>query len=557
MFGFRQLRSLIGLGAVRLDRRPQPGSAPGRRGLQAAILVFALAWAVLSAFRSQALAASISGVEVRPNPFTPNGDGVTDTTELIFTPGGDGDSVSAWVSVFEDSGAVLVETLLSGDSLAVGAQASVVWAPLAISDGLYRLEISATDASGSAQAVAWVQADTEAPSVALGSLVPNPFDPQTETLIVPFSVTTTDSGTATQLFVRQTGAVVDSLGSAAGPGVFQLSWDGRLGTEMAASGTYEILALAADLAGNAGRDSQQVTLDDDAPVIMADFDTLKTTSLPDTITGTAVDEDRLLLFEVSRDSGATYVAADSTAGTADSLSFWIVVSDSAAVPVPGFRKLVLRAEDAVGHVAASNVIVAYDSILPTVAFSEIVDGGPSFANGDSVHIRTQWNAADFTVTADFSSLDSRYTTGAERVTDEGGGSYLVDYRIAWNNTRNPGTRLVRIRATTGVLSGADTLDVVLVAPAVTGLASIDRNRFDPLAGERATIAVRDPTAGLVVQVFDLSGRRVVELTGVGSVTWDGRNEEGKAVASGVYFLQVESGGADEVRKIAVVRGGGS
>jgi hypothetical protein len=521
------------------------------------ILAFGCVLAGLAALPDVAAAASISGIEVRPNPFTPNGDGVSDSTELIFTPGGDGDSVSAWVSVFEDSGAVLVETLLSGDSLAVAEPASVVWAPLAITDGLYRFEITLTDDAGSAQATAWVEADTEAPTVALGSLEPNPFDPRKQSLVIPFSVTTTDSGTSTELLVRESGAVVDTLGGSSGPGAFQVSWDGKLGTAIGASGAYEILAIALDLAGNAGRDSQQVTLDDDAPVIVADLDTLETTTLPDTITGIAWDEDQLLFFEVSRDSGATYGPADSTAGTSDSLSFWIVVSDSAAVPLPGFRTLLLQAEDAVGHLATGTVVVAYDSILPTVDFSEIVDGGPTFANGDSVHIRTHWNVAALTVTADFSSLDSKYVTGAERVTNEGEGSYLVDYRIAWNNTRNPGTRKVRLRATTGVLSGADTLDVVLTALAQTELASIDCNRFDPRAGEKATIAVRDPTATITVQVFALSGRRVVELVGTGSVTWNGRNEQGKAVASGVYFLQIESGGADEVRKIALVRGGGS
>ncbi len=525
--------------------------------MQAALLGFVCALAGVGAGSGQAAAAWISGAQVRPNPFTPNGDGVSDFTELMFTPGGDGDSVSAWVSVFEDSGAVLVETLVSGDSLPVAELALVVWAPLAIADGRYRFEINVSDDSSSAVDSLFFDADTQAPTVTLGSLVPNPFDPQADSLIVPFTVATTDSGTSTGLFVRQTGAVVDTLGDAAGPGAFQLFWDGTLGTETAPSGTYEILAIATDLAGNAGRDSQQVTLDDDAPVIVADFDTLETTALPDTITGVASDEDRLLFFEVSRDSGATYVAADSTAGSADSLSFWIVVSDSAAVPMPGFRTFMLQAGDAVGHLATSNVVVAYDSILPAVDFTEIVDGAATFANGDSAHIRTRWNAADLVVTADFSSLDSKYVTGAERVTNEGEGSYLIDYRIAWNNTRSPGTRKVRIRASTGVLSGADTLDVVLTALAETELASIDCNRFDPRAGEKATIAVRDPTATITVGVFALSGRRVVELVGTGSVTWNGRNEEGKAVASGVYFLQIESGGADEVRKIAVVRGGGS
>ena len=37
--------------------------------------------------------------------------------------------------------------------------------------------------------------------------------------------------------------------------------------------------------------------------------------------------------------------------------------------------------------------------------------------------------------------------------------------------------------------------------------------------------------------------------------WDGRSEEGADMASGVYFLQVNVDGTEEVRKVAVLRGG--
>jgi hypothetical protein len=60
-----------------------------------------------------------------------------------------------------------------------------------------------------------------------------------------------------------------------------------------------------------------------------------------------------------------------------------------------------------------------------------------------------------------------------------------------------------------------------------------------------------------VEIFDLSGQRVRALSGTGFVEWNGRGEAGQAVASGVYVLRVEVDGEEEVRKVAVLRGGGS
>jgi flagellar hook assembly protein FlgD len=52
-----------------------------------------------------------------------------------------------------------------------------------------------------------------------------------------------------------------------------------------------------------------------------------------------------------------------------------------------------------------------------------------------------------------------------------------------------------------------------------------------------------------VTVFDAAGRRVRSLveevllpTGTRSVSWDGRDDSGRAVASGIYWARVYSGG---------------
>lgn len=63
-----------------------------------------------------------------------------------------------------------------------------------------------------------------------------------------------------------------------------------------------------------------------------------------------------------------------------------------------------------------------------------------------------------------------------------------------------------------------------------------------------------------VEVFDLTGQRLRTLTdgdpllaGPYEVIWDGRNERGEAVASGVYLYTLSAGGARVVRKMVLMK----
>lgn len=69
-----------------------------------------------------------------------------------------------------------------------------------------------------------------------------------------------------------------------------------------------------------------------------------------------------------------------------------------------------------------------------------------------------------------------------------------------------------------------------------------------------------PSEGVVtVQVYDVNGRIVRELSrgfrkaGDHSVTWDGHNELGRTVASGMYFTHVRFGEERKVAKMMLVR----
>ena len=82
------------------------------------------------------------------------------------------------------------------------------------------------------------------------------------------------------------------------------------------------------------------------------------------------------------------------------------------------------------------------------------------------------------------------------------------------------------------------------------------NPFNPFT----TIGYSIPKAGVVyVRVYDVKGRLVRTLVnGYKSsdqhvVTWDGCNAGGAPVASGIYFVRLESGGHVATKKIALLK----
>jgi flagellar hook assembly protein FlgD len=64
---------------------------------------------------------------------------------------------------------------------------------------------------------------------------------------------------------------------------------------------------------------------------------------------------------------------------------------------------------------------------------------------------------------------------------------------------------------------------------------------------------------VTLQILDVLGRKVRTLvsenlsSGYKSVLWDGRNEDGKEVASGIYFYQLKVGDFSEPRKMLLLK----
>ena len=112
-----------------------------------------------------------------------------------------------------------------------------------------------------------------------------------------------------------------------------------------------------------------------------------------------------------------------------------------------------------------------------------------------------------------------------------------------------------------VLTAADLQEALDMPTAIDAM----RAAFGQLSSGAATIPVRTgleagPVFARVLRaVYDALGREVVELergsreAGVYLASWDGRDGRGRAAASGVYFVHLETDRGRVVTKITLAR----
>ncbi|MDD5720031.1 MAG: hypothetical protein PHQ53_10140, partial [Candidatus Krumholzibacteria bacterium] len=99
-------------------------------------------------------------------------------------------------------------------------------------------------------------------------------------------------------------------------------------------------------------------------------------------------------------------------------------------------------------------------------------------------------------------------------------------------------------------------DVAVPPPVVTRLVGNVPNPFNP----QTTIVFDVARGGLVrLDIVDLRGRRVRRLLrqdlipGRHHATWDGRDDDHRETASGVYLVRLTVGATGHLRKLTLVR----
>ncbi len=93
-------------------------------------------------------------------------------------------------------------------------------------------------------------------------------------------------------------------------------------------------------------------------------------------------------------------------------------------------------------------------------------------------------------------------------------------------------------------------------PAVYALSQNYPNPFNPVTTIRYSVKKKGPVA---LRIYDVAGRLVrtlvddVKKAGSHSAAWDGSNNEGLEVASGVYFYRIEAGGFVKTKKMVLLK----
>jgi hypothetical protein len=140
----------------------------------------------------------------------------------------------------------------------------------------------------------------------------------------------------------------------------------------------------------------------------------------------------------------------------------------------------------------------------------------------------------------------------------------VNQNTSWEMTLPaPGTYYWSVQAVDGGSAGSvfaveeTPVDVAGENPDTIGY-TLSHKGANPFSGT-TTIQFSQPTSGPVsLVIFDLAGRRVRTLVneplqaGLAARSWDGRNDSGTEVSSGVYFVQMKTAAYVKTQKIALV-----
>jgi len=147
---------------------------------------------------------------------------------------------------------------------------------------------------------------------------------------------------------------------------------------------------------------------------------------------------------------------------------------------------------------------------------------------------TETEGTDFAYSLSYSTKDSRwlfYTTG------------------------NSSTYQFLIRAYVSIISGTEK-KVIELTPTSYALTQNYPNPFNPVTKIKYSI----PENGNVsLVIYDLTGRKVVELVndfqnaGNYEADWDGRNEFGQSVTSGMYFYSITMGNFTQTKKMLLLK----
>ena len=535
---------------------------------------------ILVGIAQTAAAGLITDTGAIPSPFSPNADGVYDSTAVFYTLS---DTATVIVSV-ADSAASEILILWAGDENP--GEYRHWWDGRgerdAVPDGDYFFLIQAIPhGGGSEYAEIFVAVDTEAPIISGESAVPNRFTPDgdgvADSVAVSFNVDYTGGGGQVSVRVSDLdGEEVDELFSSVGAESVLVHWDGihSDGTE-SPDALYSVGIEARDPAGNVSQAGLLIDLDLHAPYLGVIFpDSILTeVRVNDTlaiVNGWAYDRAGVTSIELSLDQ----VDWDEISFSGPDTVWWehtLTCTDCVPDSSDGTLSVYVRAHDGVatidgeGHVNSSgstppvlSFVVTFDVAGPSHDESTIQDDDNTYFPGQTITIRSEWDDDGYDVEADFSAVDSNFDPEDVQVSNSVTGRYTVSYTVSSNAMTPVPLAFVKITATDHFersLADSSVTVILLTGSGEPSELSVDRNFFDPAEGDVLEVNLGSYTGEIVIEVFNMTGSLVrrLEASDAQSVTWNGRNDGDQLVASGVYFLSIATDEGNAVRKVAVIK----
>jgi len=527
-----------------------------------------------------ALADVLSNVGVIPNPFSPNADGVFDSTAVHYTLS---DTAAIVVSV-ADSSLVEIATVWSGWEYAGEHRhywdGTVSGAPAP--DGEYVFVVEAIPFQGGVEEATFrFSLDTTAPTIANLDVVPSRFSPDGDgvgdSLRVEALIHLSAPEDETSVTVRETdNETVRVLLEDAGVDSALLHWNGRTASgALAADGLYYVRVRSWDDAGNASSAGALVDLDSAPPALGVDWTTpdvheVRTADTTAVVSGWAYDRGGVVDVEASTD-GLTW--SDATFAGPDTVLWHHTFTCASCVPGTEDETVQARARardgtataDGQGHTNTATTTppiltfdVVFDVAGPLHESTTVQGGNTTVTPGATIVITTKWDAAGYGIEADLASVDSEFDPAHVTVTDAGTGTYTVRYTVSTGNTLVPvHDAPVSITATDAferVATDTSLWITVLPIPEEPAELGLSVNAFNPGDSETVTVSFGSGEGEGKIEIFNMAGTRVrVIESREASVEWDGTNGAGDMVASGVYFVRIERGNVDAVRKVAVVK----
>ena len=219
-----------------------------------------------------------------------------------------------------------------------------------------------------------------------------------------------------------------------------------------------------------------------------------------------------------------------------------------------------------------DVAVNFDGVIKVQEDALIIDKTPprlwdintrhTLANGDTLPLAVNIGEWDLDVTADISALDTTQSEPISLLPGENG-VYSAEVNISEDNIAVNGVKEILVTAkdaagNTSRLTATVTLNNLNY---LTELLPNYPNPFNPetwipyrLAEDTEVTLTIYSIDGSVVKRFDLGHQRAGSYeTKAKAVYWDGTNDSGERVASGIYFYNLSIGDYSQTRKATILK----